>query len=403
MADLARRQRLYAALDSACQQGPMSFETYMDLSLYHPEGGFYTRPAMTVGIGGDFHTSVSLDPAFGLCLARHLEQVWRVSGCPETLRWLEMGPGTGELASQILHGLREIGGGWRSLECVLIERSASLRSVQERRLLPLAGQGVTVRWADSLAEVAPHGTFQGHVISNEFFDALPVRRVIGTEDGFAEIGVVRYGAGRYRQIGMVPTSPALAEALSAAGVVLRPGQQTEIGLMAQQTMCELASWFGRGTVLTIDYGDDAIRVHAPHRMKGSMRGYHRQLRIDDPMWLPGEQDLTADVDFSALARAGESRGLRALGWVDQGHFLLGLGIEAIEARRLESVEGVLARQEAAAPVRRLYRHEALGGGFKVLVQAKGLDLQAADLSGMEGARWRPRAAGWLPAWLASWL
>ncbi len=396
MADDARRKHLLAALEAACQDGPIPFETFMDLALYLPDGGFYTRPGMTVGQGGDFHTSVSLDPAFGICLARHLEQVWSATGRSRALRWVELGPGTGELAYQIITALLEARAEWASLDCTLVERSPALRARQQARLAPLMSPRVTIRWVDDLEELAPAGTFEGHVLSNEFFDALAVRRVIGTADGFAEIGVLHEGNGRLRMVGMVPTTPELAEALDRAGVTLRPGQQTELGLIAARTMRELVTWLGRGTLLTIDYGGEAAEVHAPHRMKGSIRGYWRQLRMDDPLAHPGEQDLTADVDFSALSRIGEDAGVRTLGLVFQGDFLQGLGIGQIESQRLEGVEGALTRQEVAAPIRRLYRPEAMGDGFRVLVQEKGTGLQATTLSGLEGEAWRPsRRPGWL--------
>lgn len=395
MADEVRRKHLHMALEVACQDGPIPFETFMDLALYHPEGGFYTRPGMTVGQGGDFHTSVSLDPAFGICLARHLEQVWDATGRPRTLRWVELGPGTGDLAHQILGELLRSRGGWATLECVLVERSPSLRARQKARLAPYLSPRVTVRWVDDLTELAPPGTYRGHILSNEFFDALAVRRVIGTSDGFAEIGVLHEGGGRFRQVGMVPTTPELAEALDRAGVTLRPGQQTELGLIAARTMRTLVTWLGCGTVLTIDYGGAAREVHAPHRMKGSIRGYWRQLRMDDPLAHPGEQDLTADVDFSALSRVGEEAGARTLGLVFQGEFLQGLGIAHLEAERLAGIEGALTRQEVAAPIRRLYRPEAMGDGFRVLVQEKGTGLQASALSGLSGDPWRPtRRPGW---------
>ena len=396
MAEEPRRQVLLAALEAACHDGPMSFETFMDLSLYHPEGGFYTRPGMTVGRGGDFHTSVSLDPAFGTCLARHLEQVWRATGAPRVLRWVECGPGTGDLARQMISALEESRGGWRAIECTLVERSASLRARQRATLEPHMSSRVQVRWVDELTELAPVGTFEGHLVSNEFFDALAVRRVIGTADGFAEIGVVAAGSGRFRQVGMVPTTPALASALDQMGVTLRPGQQTEIGRIAVHVMQDLVSWLGRGTVLTIDYGGEAHDVHSPGRPKGSVRGYWRQLRMDDPMAHPGEQDLTADVDFTSLSRAGEAVGATTLGMVPQGEFLRGLGIEHIEAARLVGVEGALTRQEVAAPVRRLYRPEAMGGGFQVLIQEKGTGIGPEALSGLSGEAWRP--SRW-PSWL----
>lgn len=393
---MTRRDILERALDEAAASGPMTFRTYMDLALYHPEGGYYTRPEMRVGTGGDFHTSPTLSPAFGHCVARQLSQFWELMGKPAEFHLLEIGAGSGQLADQILEVLaRERR--WKRLTYHIVEKSPALR---ERQRATLQAYGDTVQWAEDLTDLAPDGTWQGVVLSNELFDALPVHRVIGLaplpplEGGagggelprFAEIGVMRSEKGYWRQIGIVPTTPRLAEYLAAEGILLQEGQQAEINLAAMDMMERLGRWLGRGFVLTIDYGGPADYVYAPHRRKGTIRGYYKQLAIQDPLEHPGEQDLTADVDFTALMRAAEAVGLRTVGLVPQGTFLKHLGIEALEKEALRGIKGSLEADFAASDIRKLYDARAMGEGFSVLVQAKELAVTPEAVTGLSGPK-----------------
>ncbi len=380
---MTRRDTLERALDEAARSGPMTFRTYMELALYHPEGGYYTRPEMRVGTGGDFHTSPTVSPAFGRLVARQLSQLWELMGKPAELNLLELGAGSGQLADQILGALAPERRRWQRLTYTIIEKSPALR---DRQAATLAAHADRVRWVDDLAALAPDATWQGVVLSNELFDAFPVHRVIGLKEGFAEIGVMRSEKGYWRQIGIGPTTPRLAEYLTEAGVVLQEGQQAEINLEAPELMERLGRWLGRGFVLTIDYGGPADYVYAPHRKKGTIRGYYKQLLIQDPLEHPGEQDLTADVDFTALMRAGEAVGLRTVGVVPQGTFLRHLGIEALEQEARKGLKGSLEADFAATSLRKLYEERAMGEGFSVLLQAKGLEVAARDVLGLSGPR-----------------
>lgn len=383
---MTRRAILEKALDEASRSGPMTFRTYMELVLYHPEGGYYTRPEMRVGAGGDFHTSPTVSPAFGQCIARQLTQFWELMGKPAEFHLLEFGAGSGQLADQILGALaRERR--WKRLTYTILEKSPALR---DRQAAALAAHSDVVRWVDELESLAPDGTWQGVVLSNELFDAFPVHRVIGLKQGFAEIGVMRSEKGYWRQIGIVPTTPRLAEYLQAGGITLQEGQQAEINLAALDLMERLGRWLGRGFVLTIDYGGPADLVYAAHRRKGTIRGYYRQLLIQDPLEHPGEQDLTADVDFTALMGAGEAAGLKTLGVMPQGTFLRHLGIEALEQEAKKGLKRSLEADLAATSIRKLYDPLAMGDPFSVLLQAKGMPVAPQEVIGIGGPRrgWR---------------
>lgn len=173
---MTRREILERALDEASRSGPMTFRTYMELVLYHPEGGYYTRPEMRVGAGGDFHTSPTVSPAFGRLVARQLAQLWELMGKPAEFQLLEFGTGSGQLADQILGALLSERRRWKRLTYAIIEKSPALR---ERQAATLAPYGDVVRWVDDLSALAPDGAWQGVVFSNELFDAFPVHRVIG--------------------------------------------------------------------------------------------------------------------------------------------------------------------------------------------------------------------------------
>lgn len=386
---MTRREILERALDEASRSGPMTFRTYMELALYHPEGGYYTRPEMRVGSGGDFHTSPTVSPAFGRCIARQLCQFWELMGKPADFHLLEIGAGSGQLADQILTALAKERR-WKRLSYHILERSPALG---ERQRAALAAHGEAVRWVDDLAGLAPEGEWQGVVLSNELFDAFPVHRVIGLMEGFAEIGVTRSEKGYWRQIGIGPTTPRLADYLATEGITLQEGQQAEINLDALDLMQRLGRWLGRGFVLTIDYGGPADYVYAPHRKKGTIRGYYKQLPIQDPLEHPGEQDLTADVDFTALMRAGEANGLATVGVVPQGAFLRHLGIADLEHEARRGAKGALEAEFAMRAIHQLHATGGMGEGFSVLVQAKGLRVSASEVRGLAGAPERR-----LPRW-----
>lgn len=389
---------------AAAHGGPMTFAAFMDLALYHPEGGYYTRPEMKVGKGGDFYTSPTIQPAFGTCLARQLSQCWELMGRPSELQLLELGAGSGQLASQVLIELARHRGRWKTLRYSILERSPSLRKSQAEALKDF---GPMVQWVNDLSELAPDGLWQGVVFSNELFDALPTHRVMGLSAEQAgseafpilEIGV-ELREGSWRQVLMPTTTPRLAQTLAAEGIMLRESQQAEVCLAAQDLMERLGGWLGKGFVLSIDYGGPAEKVYAPHRKKGTLRSYYRQLLVGDPLARPGEQDLTIDVDFTALVAAGNRAGLRTLGVVPQGDLLRGLGIIELEHEAVKGIKSELEASQVAFDFRKLYEPEGMGDRFLVLLQAKNLGAEPTQLAGLGGGafamrkNWRLWPWGW---------
>lgn len=379
-----RIHELRAALrEAAGERGWVPFSTFMDLALFHPTAGYYAR-LEAVGAKGDFATSPSLSPSFGKLFARQFVQIWQAMGSPARFDVIELGPGAGQFAESVLAEAERHPRFFKALSYTLMERSASLREAQAARL---ARWTRTIRWEAAIAAIAPD-TVQGVIFSNEFFDALPCHRLEQTADGLREIAV-RVTGERLEELLVPPSDPRLADEIDADGLSLREGQRVEVSLAALDAMAAIGPRLREGAVITVDYGDVAREVYSPRRPKGTVRGYFRHMLVADPYARPGEQDLTYDVDFTALARAGERGGLATLGLSPQGDVLRHLGLDA-EIQALRKGKPPLEADLASAPLEKLADPRSMGDGFKVLFQAKGLAREAlAGLGGapLKRARW----------------
>jgi len=372
-----------ALREAAGERGWIGFDTFMDLALFHPEAGYYAR-LETVGAKGDFATSPSLTPSFGKLFARQIVQIWQALDRPSRFDVIELGPGAGQFAESILHEAERHPRFFKALRYTLMERSASLRETQAARLARWASR---IGWAEEIAAIAPDSV-DGVIISNEFFDALPCHRLEQKPDGLRELAL-RVTGEAFEEIRVPPSDPRLAEEIAADGIVLRDGQRIEVSLAGVEAMEAIASRLRRGVVISIDYGDVAREVYSPRRPHGTVRGYFRHMRVDDPYARPGEQDLTYDVNFTALARAGERGGLATLGLAPQGDVLRHLGLEQ-EIRELRKGKPRLEADLASAPLSKVADPRSMGEGFKVLFQAKGISREAiAGLGGtpLKRSRW----------------
>jgi SAM-dependent MidA family methyltransferase len=308
--------------------GCITFARYMDLALYHPEHGYYRSAEERPGRGGDFLTAPELSPFFGQCLARQVRQVWEELGRPGSFTVLEYGAGSGRLAHDILATARAESPDFAACLRYRLHELNPHRRANARALLAsagLAGQSDFEGPEGRGADVAP---FAGMVLTNEFVDALPVHRVVGQVGGAILERYVRWDEASDWFIEELdaPSTPRLAAALAAGGVVLEAGQSAEINLAAGEWLAAAAGRLARGLVLTIDYGYPTAELYAPKRREGTFSCYYRHTANDDPYARVGEQDMTAHVDFGALLRAGEPLGLRPLGLTTQGPFLSNLGL-----------------------------------------------------------------------------
>lgn len=367
-----------AAIREAIERrGPLTFAEYMELALYAPGTGYYARDGATTGARGDFATSPDVSPAFGRCLARQAAEVHaRLGGGAWSV--VELGPGRGLLTRDLLEALREQApDAWESLErVVLVERSASLRERLEARIAPSVPAGCLATVA-SLAAV-PDASVRGFVVANELLDALPVHVVERRRDALCEL---RVAIDRGGALALVPgpVSDARIERVARAhGLCPRPGWRAEVCLALEDLLAELARVLERGAALFIDYGHDAERIADAAHAEGTLVGYRDHRVVIDPLAAPGEQDLTAHVNWSHFEACARGLGLEPAGRVPQERLLLALGLldEFRVAGDGDFAPAAVARRLAA---KRLIAPGA-GGGSRfeatLLVRGLGHDLRA---------------------------
>jgi SAM-dependent MidA family methyltransferase len=355
---LAHSQRVAAHLRTLIDAagGWIPFSHYMEAALYAPGLGYYAAGAMKFGAAGDFVTAPELTPLFGRTLAHALAPVLaETSG-----EVLELGAGSGRLAVDLLGELERLDA--LPARYSILEVSADLRQRQQEtiaRALPqLAGR---VQWLDALP-----AHFSGVILGNEVLDALPAELVRWTESGPLSRGVIVEGEAFAWQDHPIadPVLRARADALDVA-----PGYVSEINLAANALVASLAECLDRGLILMIDYGFVAAEYYHPQRHMGTLRAHYRHHALDDPFYLPGLCDLTAHVDFSAVAQAGTAAGLELAGYTSQAGFLLNSGLTELLMQTPPSDAAAYLPQANA--VQRLVSPAEMGELFKVIGFSKG--------------------------------
>jgi SAM-dependent MidA family methyltransferase len=315
------------------QHGWISFARYLQLVLHEPGLGYYAGSAQKFGRAGDFVTAPELGKLFGRTLARQLGQI---GGSV-----LEVGAGSGALAETLLDEL--------SCEYFILETSAELRERQRARL------GNRVQFIDSLPQ-----RWAGTVIANEVVDAMPVHAVAWTERGVMERGV------SFRDGKLVwAEKPASGDLLEEARAIKVPAPyQSEIGLAARAWMRTLGEQLAEGAIFVIDYGFPRHEYYHPQRAMGTLMCHYRHQAHGDPFLHPGEEDVTAHVDFSALADAARDAGLEVLGYATQAQFLVNCGITEVLGEA--NIENALHYAPLAAEANKLLSPAEMGELFKVL-------------------------------------
>ena len=358
------------------ERGAITFAEFMDVALYHPAGGYYTS-GERVGASGDFYTSPSTHPAFGALLAVQLFQMWELMGRPAPFTIAEAGAGNGLLCRDIVTAAAGIPDGFaRSLSYVCLDQRGN--SGYERGL-----PGVSRVVASGL----PMRGVMGCVLSNELLDAMPVHQVTVEQGRLREVYVALDGKALVTQTGE-PSTPLLSQRLAGLGLELAEGQTAEVNLALGDWVEAAAQSLERGFVLTIDYGRPAEDLYsAAERFRGTLTTFQRHLQTDRPLERIGQQDMSAQVDFTTLAGAGDQAGLDLLGYTTQAAFLRNLGLTHLEQR----LTAGSPRQAQASRVgmQELAKQGGVGD-FKVLVQGKNVgkpelwgfhaSSQAADLT-----------------------
>ncbi|HET8596470.1 MAG TPA: SAM-dependent methyltransferase [Castellaniella sp.] len=339
--------------------GWLSFEDWMQTALYAPGLGYYSAGSVKLHRGGDFTTAPETSPLFGQCLAPQVAQILQASASPVVL---EFGAGSGALAAALIPALQALG---QPVDYRILELSADLRARQQERLGPWGGQ---VQWLDRLPEA-----FSGCVLANEVLDAMPVTLFRwNAQETLDVLGVAESGredGGSPFAWSLRPAPPALSQAVAQRMPPL-PGYQSEINLQAQAWIRDLGRWLRRGAALLIDYGFPQAEYYHPQRAQGTLMCHFRHQAHTQPLVLPGLQDITAHVDFTAMADAALEGGLDVMGYTSQARFLMNCGLTD-----LVSVPGgdAAARARQLAALNTLVSEAEMGELFKVLVLGRDLD------------------------------
>ena len=359
------------------RQGPIPFSRYMEICLYDPELGYYAAHAEQFGKAGDFYTSSDVHAVFGRLLARQFDEMWRALGSPAELQIVELGPGRGLFAQDVLDWAeKKFPEFFRASHYTLVEASPALRA----RL----GETLQRRMATGKAEIRDELPTQlsasAIIFANEFFDALPVEVI-------SHRGELRLGCepGRFVESFVQPSAEALGY-LDRYSVHPEAGERVEAALAAQEYMSGVAQRLHRGFVIVVDYGYTREEQLAG-RHRGTVTAFRRHAICASPYEAPGEQDITAHVNFTALHAAAQEGGLEPLALLTQAQFLMGIGEGNQFADAFEEALLPPERAKVAMQLKHLVTPAGMGESFHVLVMSKGVDAGSArQLSGLNFAR-----------------
>ncbi|HEV2729609.1 MAG TPA: SAM-dependent methyltransferase [Terriglobales bacterium] len=401
------------------ERGPIPFSRYMEMCLYDPEMGYYSRDVERFGKAGDFYTSSDVHAVFGRLLARQFEEIWRVLGSPGQIEMLELGPGRGLFARDVLDwSEKKFPEFFRALHYSLVEKSTALqRRLQanlERHFIAgkasLAPQGLkphisgepcgtteAVPFANlpaatekDVTSVVPSGDGPGisplerHlareapviIFANEFFDALPVE--VLSPRGELRIGI---RDGRFVET-WAPASAEEMEFLDRYSVHPEDGVRVEVPLLAQGYMAEVAAALTQGIIIAVDYGYTREEQLAG-RHRGTLMAFRQHSASASPYEAPGDQDITAHVNFTALTAAAEQNGMQAQPLLTQSQFLMGIGEQNQFADAFEDCRLPQETAKVALQLKHLVTPAGMGEAFHVLVCSKGIDPdKVAELSGL---------------------
>jgi len=356
------------------EQGPMTFAEYMEACLYDPQHGYYTKADQRPG--RDYFTSADIKPLFGRLLARQVEEMWAALGRPDPFWLVEAGAGTGALAKAIVdfaaHALPEF---YACLRYVAVDRSPARRKAQEMLLERHARGGRFSAYGSLPEEISA-----GCIFSNELLDALPVHRVVRQGGELKELYVAVENDRLCEKAGLI-SSPRIADYFARQHIELRDEQQAEVCLAACDWIRHAGERLGRGFVLTIDYGREAEELYNELHMRGTLLAYQVHRAGEDYFRAPGEQDLTAHVNLTALDLWGREAGLVRTGMATQSNFLLALARKS-EFADVESDESTEAEKtHRRLLLKTLINPEGMGETFQVLIQHKGI--AAPALTGLQ--------------------
>jgi len=347
-------------LAEIARSGPIPFRSFMERALYDPAHGYYASGRAAIGRHGDYLTSVSVGPLFGRLLATQFEEMWELLNRPTRFEVVEQGANTGDFAHDVLSAAQARPGFFAALHYRIIEPFAVNAARQRDRLAQFADQ---VNWHASLEDLP---TFCGVHFSNELVDALPVHRVAFRNSGWKE-QYVAADSGKLCWTEGPLSTPDLLPFLTHLPEV--EGYATEINREAPAWLEAVARRLERGYLLVADYGYARGDYYLPERTDGTLACYREHRRCEESLASPGEQDLTAHVEFTTLAERAEQAGLTLAGFTDQHHFLAALGRHVFPDLTDPSQLTPERRKEMRA-FATLMHPTLMGRGFQFLALAK---------------------------------
>jgi SAM-dependent MidA family methyltransferase len=363
------------------QCGPIPFSRYMELCLYEPELGYYSRAKEKFGKEGDFYTASDVHAVYGRLMARQFDEIWTALDAPRQLDIIELGPGRGLFAQDVLDwSKKKFPDLLEASRYILIESSPSLRARLEARFEQEIAAGRVCVVAE-IEQVPKPRTADTIVFANEFFDALPVEVIahegalridVDSEDRFVET--------------FVPPSIEELHFLDQFAVRPEQGERVEATLAAWQAMQSVAELVPRGAMVIVDYGytREELRIG---RHRDTVRSFRLHTLSDAPYEAPGEQDITAHVNFTALREAAIAADMEAAPLMTQAQFLMGIGESTQFADAFEEAKLPQEQAKIALQLKHLVTPAGMGESFQVLLLRRGIEREKFDrLSGMRFAR-----------------
>lgn len=400
-------------IESINKKGKITFAEFMQIALYHPQYGYYNLDKERIGKFGDYYTSPTVHRMFGELIAKQLEEMWRIMG-ERAFTIVEMGANKGWLCHDIIQCIRkEYPGFYDNLNYIIVESNSYAKKKQKALLnflitkktnitqqrtenrnyfdhtviqhtpAPLFKERKETHPSPFLLEgkdldgkVSWHtyteGGFsfdkiQGCFLSNEFVDALPVHRLKVKNKVLKEV-YVSYNANDFCEIEDEVSEPALKDYLETNRIYLKDGrayQAYEVNLGAAEWLRHVSEKLNKGFIITVDYGDTTDGIFHRNNTEGTVRCYYQHNVNRDYYQRLGEQDITADVDFTNLMNAGRSLGLEVTGFTKQSHYLIALGV-------LERLNNANNDMETILKAKNLIHPEGMGEVFKVLIQHKNI-------------------------------
>ncbi len=345
------------------EKGPITFAEFMEVALYWHDGGYYARGENVWGPEGDYITNTDISPVFARLVARQIGECWEALGRPDDFGLVEAGAGRGLLSKGVLDFLKADNPGlFNAVKVWLVEKNPNLRQKESQK----------ASWHEDMPGV--DAGIKGVLLSNELIDSFPFHRVV-ERGGLKEL-YVDFDDGRFFFREGNPSTALLEAYLKRFSIGLSFGQVAHINLDATRWVRKAASILSKGFVITIDYGLPSRELYAQDR-PATVQCHFRHRVNNDPFANIGSQDITTNVDFTALMAFGGDAGLGLTGFATQKNFLMGLGIVdelgGIEEMGVEN-SGKLRYNEA---VKRLFMPGGVGDVFKVLIQHKGIEARTA--------------------------